>query len=168
MRGTKLSPPPKYVFMAWCSVRVILPITTQNLWTMYLELSDDYVASSSEVCMAIMWWGRRQVLEHDDKLSPSHCLIKHHALKTYWGRGSFAPRILNLDNRWSEWPASRFGRLPQGKKSPVRRLGGYLNWSGHGGEKKNVCPCWESIPDLPARSLVTQLQLWTPKINFIN
>jgi hypothetical protein len=32
------------------------------------------------------------------KLSP--CLTKHHAMKTYWGSGGIAPRILDLGTRW--------------------------------------------------------------------
>jgi hypothetical protein len=32
------------------------------------------------------------------KLSP--CLTKHHAMKTYWGSGDIAPRILDLGTRW--------------------------------------------------------------------
>jgi hypothetical protein len=31
------------------------------------------------------------------KLSP--CLIKHHAMKTYWESGGIAPRILDLGTR---------------------------------------------------------------------
>jgi len=27
-------------------------------------------------------------------------LTKHHAMKTYWGNGGIAPRILNLGTRW--------------------------------------------------------------------
>jgi hypothetical protein len=28
------------------------------------------------------------------------CLTKHHAMKTYWGSGAIAPRILDLGTRW--------------------------------------------------------------------
>jgi hypothetical protein len=28
------------------------------------------------------------------------CLIKHHAMKTYWGSGAIVPHILNLGTRW--------------------------------------------------------------------
>jgi hypothetical protein len=28
------------------------------------------------------------------------CLTKRHAMKTYWGSGSIAPRILDLGTRW--------------------------------------------------------------------
>jgi hypothetical protein len=28
------------------------------------------------------------------------CLTKHHAMKTYWGGGDIAPRILSHGTRW--------------------------------------------------------------------
>jgi hypothetical protein len=34
------------------------------------------------------------------KLKLSLCLTKHHAVKTYWGSGGLAPRILDLGTRW--------------------------------------------------------------------
>jgi hypothetical protein len=34
------------------------------------------------------------------KVKLSLCLTKHHALKTYWGSGGIAPRILDLGIRW--------------------------------------------------------------------
>jgi hypothetical protein len=34
------------------------------------------------------------------KVKLSLCLTKHHAMKTYWGSGSIAPRILDLGTRW--------------------------------------------------------------------
>jgi hypothetical protein len=37
--------------------------------------------------------GKRKV-----ELSP--CLTKYHAMKTYWGSGDTAPRILDLGTRW--------------------------------------------------------------------
>jgi hypothetical protein len=33
------------------------------------------------------------------KVKLSLCLTKHHAMKTYWGRGGIAPRILDLGTR---------------------------------------------------------------------
>jgi hypothetical protein len=30
------------------------------------------------------------------------CLTKHHAVKTYWGRGGIAPHI-DLGDRWGGW-----------------------------------------------------------------
>jgi hypothetical protein len=34
------------------------------------------------------------------KVKLSLRLIKHHAMKTYWGSGGIAPRILDLSTRW--------------------------------------------------------------------
>jgi hypothetical protein len=35
------------------------------------------------------------------KVVPLRFLTEHHALKTYWGNGGIAPRILDLSIRWS-------------------------------------------------------------------
>jgi hypothetical protein len=42
-------------------------------------------------------------------------------------------------------------------KEPRRRMGGPENRYGPAGEEKNPCPCRETNPDRPARSLVTTL-----------
>jgi hypothetical protein len=70
----------------------------------------------------------------------SLCLPKHHAMKTYWGSGSIAPRILDLSTRWrgvvSLTPRPLY---PQGKSPwyPLdRRLGGPQSRSGRGDEEK--------------------------------
>jgi hypothetical protein len=34
------------------------------------------------------------------KVNLSLCLTKHHAMKTYWGSGGIAQRILDLGTRW--------------------------------------------------------------------
>jgi hypothetical protein len=34
------------------------------------------------------------------RLKLSLCLTMHHAMKTYWGNGGIAPRILDFDPRW--------------------------------------------------------------------
>jgi len=34
------------------------------------------------------------------KVELSLCVTKHNAMKTYWGSGGTAPRILNLGNAW--------------------------------------------------------------------
>jgi hypothetical protein len=34
------------------------------------------------------------------KVKLSVCLTKHHTMKTYWGSGGIAPRILDLGTRW--------------------------------------------------------------------
>jgi hypothetical protein len=57
-------------------------------------------------------------------------------MKTYWGNGGIAPRILDLD--FTPRPL-----YPQGKSSwyPLdRRLGGLKNRYGRGGEEKNSQP----------------------------
>jgi hypothetical protein len=65
-------------------------------------------------------------------------------MKTYWGSGNIAPRILDLGTRWEvsgqiHAPAA----LPSGKEPrfPLdRRLGGPQSRSGRGGEEKNSQP----------------------------
>jgi hypothetical protein len=71
----------------------------------------------------------------------SLCLTKHHAMKTYWGSGGIAPRILDLGTKW-RWVVSFMPRplYSQGKspRYPLdRRLGGPQSRSGRGGEDKN-------------------------------
>jgi hypothetical protein len=73
---------------------------------------------------------------------------KHNAMKTYWGSGGTAPRILDLGTRW-RWVVSFTTRplYPQGKTPwyPFnRRLGGPRSRSGRGGEEKNTQPRRES------------------------
>jgi len=65
-------------------------------------------------------------------------------MKTYWGSGGIAPRILNLGTRW-RWVISLMilSLYPQGDnpQNPLdRRLGGPQWWSGQGGEEKNSVP----------------------------
>jgi hypothetical protein len=74
----------------------------------------------------------------------SLCLTKYHAMKTYWGSGGIAPRILDLGTRW-RWMVSFTPRplYPQGKNpwyTLNRRLGEPQNRSWYGGEKKNSQP----------------------------
>jgi hypothetical protein len=55
-----------------------------------------------------------------------------------------------------EWSASRFGRFTLTDRVPS--IHWISDWcrpqgrSGCGGDKKNLCPCWESNPDYLARS----------------
>jgi len=68
------------------------------------------------------------------------CLIKQHAMKTYWMSGGIALRILNPDSTW-RWVVRYMPRplYPQGMSTwyPLdRRLGGLQNQSGSGGEEK--------------------------------
>jgi hypothetical protein len=80
-------------------------------------------------------------------------------MKTFWGSGGIAPRILDLGTRW-RWVVS-FTHRPlylQGKIPwyPLdRRLGGPQSRSGRGGEEKNSQPppgIEPYNPDRPARS----------------
>jgi hypothetical protein len=78
------------------------------------------------------------------KVKLSLWLTKHHAMKTCWGNGGIAPRILDLGIRWT-WVVSFTPRpfYPQGKSPEYpldRRLGGPQSRSGHGGEEKNSQP----------------------------
>jgi len=54
------------------------------------------------------------------------CLTKHHAMKTYWGSGDIAPRILDLGLHGRERSASRLGRFaPRGRAPGTHWIGGY-------------------------------------------
>jgi hypothetical protein len=95
------------------------------------------------------------------KVKLSLCLTKHHAMKMYWGSGSIAPRILDLDTRW-RWVVSLTPRplYSQGKNPwyPLdRKLGGHQSQSGRGGEDKNSQPHRESNPITPIVQPVAQL-----------
>jgi hypothetical protein len=75
------------------------------------------------------------------KVKLSLCLTKHHAMKTYWGSGSIAPRILDLGTRVVSFTHRPL--YPQGKSPwyPLdRRLGGPQSRSGRGREEKNSQP----------------------------
>jgi hypothetical protein len=82
-----------------------------------------------------------KVFSYDVKGKVALYLIKHHAIKTYWGSGGIVPRILELGTRW-RWVVSFTPRplYPQ-VKSPWypsdRRLGGPRSRSGRGSEEKN-------------------------------
>jgi hypothetical protein len=75
-------------------------------------------------------------------------------MKTYWGSGGIAPRIIDPCTRW-RWVVS-FTPLPPYPKGKSlwhqlnRRLGGPRGRSGRGGEEKNPQP----LPGL--KSLITQ------------
>jgi hypothetical protein len=67
----------------------------------------------------------------------------NHAMKTYWGSESIAPRILNLGTKWS-WVVSFMPRPSYSgeghRYQQGRRRGGPQSHSGHGGEKKIRTP----------------------------
>jgi hypothetical protein len=52
------------------------------------------------------------------KVKLSLCLPKHHAMKTYWGSGGIAPRILDFGTRWGEWSALRPGHFIPRERAP--------------------------------------------------
>jgi hypothetical protein len=61
------------------------------------------------------------------KVKLSLCLTKHHAMKTYWGSGGIAPRILGLGTRW-RWVVSFNPRplYPRERASGTYWIGGWL------------------------------------------
>jgi hypothetical protein len=65
----------------------------------------------------------------------------HHAMKAYWGSGGIAPCILDLGTRWRLVVSFTSRPLYPQWKSPCypldRKLDGFQNRSGHGGEEKN-------------------------------
>jgi hypothetical protein len=75
------------------------------------------------------------------KAVPVRFLTEHNAMKSYWGRGYTAPRILDLGTRW-RWVVSFTPRPlhPKGKSPwyPLdRRLGRSQSRSWRGCEEKN-------------------------------
>jgi hypothetical protein len=78
------------------------------------------------------------------KVKVKSLCFKHNAMKTNWGSGDLAPRILDLGTRW-RWVVSFTPRplYPQGN-SPCylldRRLSGPQNRSGRGEEKNSQPP----------------------------
>jgi hypothetical protein len=86
------------------------------------------------------------------KVRLSLCLTKHHVMKTYWGNGGIAPRILDLGTKW-EYSASR----PRCFTPKERALGTYWigGWVGPRAvldtvvKRKIPRPCRESNPRTP-------------------
>jgi len=68
-----------------------------------------------------------------------HFLIKHHAMKTYWGSGGVTLRILNLGTRWRWVGGGKSSVYPKHR----RRLAGPQNRSGSGGEVKKFLPLYK-------------------------
>jgi hypothetical protein len=50
--------------------------------------------------LAIVFGSMPLVKNGKGKVKLSLCLTKHHAMKTYWGSGGIAPRIIDLGTRW--------------------------------------------------------------------
>jgi hypothetical protein len=76
------------------------------------------------------------------KVKLSLDLAKHHTMKTYWGNGGTAARIINLGTRCRRVVSFTPRPLyPLGKElrySLDRRLGGTQSRSGRGGEEKKI------------------------------
>jgi len=83
------------------------------------------------------------------KKSASLCLTKHHATKTYWGRGGIAPRILNLCVNWRWVVSFTPGRFTPG----TSHVGGWVGArAGLYAEEKRKIP------------LIATAGNWTPVI----
>jgi hypothetical protein len=52
-----------------------------------------------------------------------HFLIKHHAIKTYWGSGGIAPHILKLGTRWWWTVSSTLQSFHLRERKPLVRNG---------------------------------------------
>jgi hypothetical protein len=105
-------------------------------------------------------WDRWKV-----KVKLSLCLTKHHAIRTYWGSGGIAPRILDLGTRW-RWVVSFTPQslYPQGKSTwyPLdRRMGGPQSHSGRGGEEVNSQP----LPGLELPIIQPVAQRYTAELS---
>jgi hypothetical protein len=93
------------------------------------------------------------------KVKLSLCLTKQHAMKTYWGSGGIAARILELGTRW-RWSASLPGRFTPRERSPgTYWIGG---WVGPRAvldavvERKILSPRRESKPRTPIVQPIAQ------------
>jgi hypothetical protein len=87
----------------------------------------------------------------------SLCLTKHPSVKTYWGSGGIAPRILDLGTRW-RWvvnftpqPLYPQGKIPPPRYPLDRSLGGPQSRSGRSGEERTPRHRRESNPIIPCQ-----------------
>jgi hypothetical protein len=90
---------------------------------------------TEETIYTCVWWHIRSissvsfvtVINHVKKVKMSLCLTKHHAMRTYWGSGSIAPRILNLGTRW-RWVVSLTHRplYPEERTPGTHWVGGWV------------------------------------------
>jgi hypothetical protein len=82
------------------------------------------------------------------------CLTKHHAMKTHWGNGGIAIRILKLDTRWKSL-------YPRGKNSGTHWIGGWVPpgpiWTRWQSEKLRSMPLPGINTGRPDHSLVSIL-----------
>jgi hypothetical protein len=92
-------------------------------------------------------------------------------MKTYWGSGGIAPRILTSEVDGGEWSASRPGRFTRGKRDPgTYWIGGWVgprtSVDTAVAKRKVACLCRESNPGRSARGLITVLtELPETKLN---
>jgi hypothetical protein len=71
------------------------------------------------------------------------------------GEWRFSSTIMTSTLDGGEWSASRPGRFSTDQTGPSIHCMGLCEpqtRSGHRGEEKITCPCWESNPGRPARS----------------
>jgi hypothetical protein len=100
----------------------------------------------------------------------TYLLIKHHTVKTYGGRGSVAPRILNLEMEASS-RLHALAALPPGKEPLVSIVetgwdpeSVWIHWQG---EKSHHCSCREVNPGRPSY-ILTELPQLVDKNQFCN
>jgi hypothetical protein len=98
------------------------------------------------------------------KLKLSVCLIKHHAMKTYWGVEIKAHKILTSALDEAEWSASRSGRFTSGGKSfqppqftLVRRLKGPRSGLDSVAKRKNPITAPAGNRTSPVQPVLTEL-----------
>jgi hypothetical protein len=137
----------------WCTLNMFIPFHNIfiNEWSYKDNLYTPFVYRTSVTVLKNLWLQaiKRCICVigyqwHDAwevKVKLSLCLTKHHAMKTYYGSGGIASRILDLGTRW-RWVVSFTSRplYPQGKspRYPLdRKLGGPQSRSGRGGQEKN-------------------------------
>jgi hypothetical protein len=82
----------------------------------------------------------------------SLCLIKHHDMKTYWGRGGIVHACLTSVLDGGEWSASRTGRFTPGERAlDTHWIGGWVG-SRTGVDtvvkRKIPSPRWKSNPGI--------------------
>jgi hypothetical protein len=81
-------------------------------------------------------------------------------MKTYWGSGGIAPRILDLGTKWGEWSASRPGCFtPRERSSGTHWIGGWVGPSAVLDavvKRKIPSPRRESNPRTPIVQSVAQ------------
>jgi hypothetical protein len=96
-------------FKPQCFVDIRQSVHKVYLWNHFMSLDEISYCSiiyydASLATPMYLWFSvhisdlRHHVFPTQLKLSL--CLTKHHAMKTYWGRGSIAPRVLNRGSRW--------------------------------------------------------------------